>query len=871
MSGWWATWRLALRLGWRDAWRNRARSAIALTMLVLPIVAVTAADVLLRTATVDSGEALRREMGDVAAARVIAGADPVELATNGADDAYAYADGDGRASHATAADLTAVLGKRETTPLDSGTVTVATAAGRSYALGMAVDGRAPLAHGLLWLTAGRWPQRADEVTVNGYLAAGGRGPGTRLTLFVGRRKVVRTIVGVAESGLRRESAVVTGLPGALPWNGSPATGWLVGGAPVTLTQVMALSDRLNVGALSRMVMLHPPPELRQADSGEFAGIQAAFAAVAGLIAVMMLLQVVLLAGPAFAVGARKQSRSLALMAASGSTPGQSRRVVLGYAVVVGVVAAVVGVVAGVTVAWLAEPALQRHSSEWLGPFDVRPRELGLIAAAGVVSALLAALVPAWIVARQDVVAVLAGRRGEGRPSSRLPVVGVALLGIGVAMAVLGVGDTGLDGAYLIALSTLPTTLGIVLVAPLAVVLVARLGARLPLPLRFAVRDAARHRTRTVPAVAAVAATVGGVIAFGIGVTSDDAANRAHYEPALPVGQATIESSGALDVAAVRAAVATYAPHATLTPAEVASASPRTSVSLVLRAPAGSPISLDWGSRPDSAPFDVGDDPGLTTALPPDQIAQARGVLARGGVVIYAGQGVRGDRATITVRTRRPGHQVETSGPVTVPALYLAGSGAFRGVGMLSTELARRLGLVTKTGSLQITGGIPSAAETRLAQALNALPHRPTLYVERGYQRPGSVWVIEMVLLILGAVLMVGGTLTATHLALDDARPDLATLGAVGASTRTRRLVAAAYAFTIAMIGALLGCVIGFVPGIAVTYPLTAGGWSGPSSAGHVVDVPWALVGLLVVALPLGVAGLVAVGTRSRLPMVARLS
>ena len=47
-------------------------------------------------------------------------------------------------------------------------------------------------------------------------------------------------------------------------------------------------------------------------------------AVIVLIVVMALLEVVLLAGPAFAVGARRQSRTLALMAATGGTPAQSR-------------------------------------------------------------------------------------------------------------------------------------------------------------------------------------------------------------------------------------------------------------------------------------------------------------------------------------------------------------------------------------------------------------------------------------------------------------------------------------------------------------------------------------------------------------------
>ncbi len=58
-----------------------------------------------------------------------------------------------------------------------------------------------------------------------------------------------------------------------------------------------------------------------------------------LVVVMALLEVVLLAGPAFAVIARRMQRSLALMAATGATPPQARRVVLASGVVLGVAGA----------------------------------------------------------------------------------------------------------------------------------------------------------------------------------------------------------------------------------------------------------------------------------------------------------------------------------------------------------------------------------------------------------------------------------------------------------------------------------------------------------------------------------------------------
>jgi putative ABC transport system permease protein len=59
----------------------------------------------------------------------------------------------------------------------------------------------------------------------------------------------------------------------------------------------------------------------------------------------------------------------------------------------------------------------------------------------------------------------------------------------------------------------------------------------------------------------------------------------------------------------------------------------------------------------------------------------------------------------------------------------------------------------------------------------------------------------LVLGALGGLLMLSGTLTATFLALSDARPDLAALSAVGAAPRTRRVVAAAYALVVGLVAA----------------------------------------------------------------------
>ena len=109
---------------------------------------------------------------------------------------------------------------------------------------------------------------------------------------------------------------------------------------------------------------------------------------------------------------------------------------------------------------------------------------------------------------------------------------------GIAGAAFGALQSS-GGELLIAISAILSVLGMVLLTPLVLGMLGRVARLLPLPARFAVRDAARHRSRTAPAVAAVAATVAGVVALGIGGMSDAAQNRAMYSPTAPDGVGVI--------------------------------------------------------------------------------------------------------------------------------------------------------------------------------------------------------------------------------------------------------------------------------------------------------------------------------------------
>jgi putative ABC transport system permease protein len=166
--------------------------------------------------------------------------------------------------------------------------------------------------------------------------------------------------------------------------------------------------------------------------------------------------------------------------------------------------------------------------------------------------------------------------------------------------------------------------------------------------------------------------------------------------------------------------------------------------------------------------------------------------------------------------------------------------------------------------------VTKATENRLEETLSGMAPYVEVYTERGFVNDMSLPLLGLA--IIGGLAVLIGTLTATGLALADSRPDLATLAAVGARPRTRRVMASAQALVIGLLGAVTGVLVGLVPGIAVTWPLTSTSWTsgGQDSHGPIIAVPWALLLGIGVAVPV-IAALFAGGVvRSRLPLTRRL-
>ncbi|TNH29950.1 FtsX-like permease family protein [Micromonospora orduensis] len=259
----------------------------------------------------------------------------------------------------------------------------------------------------------------------------------------------------------------------------PPSAWLVDApTPVGWDQV----GRLNAEGLlviSRAVLLDPPPVQHTSPSE----VDARSVGISVLLGGLSAMQIVLLAGPAFAIGARRRQRDLALVAANGGSPAHLRRIVLADGVVLGLIGAVIGILLGAILAVAGRPLVEEHLAQARGG-GYRFFPLALLAVAGlaVLTGVVAALVPAIVAARQNVVVALTGRRGATRSRRRWVAVGLVLAAGGsgaVAYAAVQVSTNLLLAGLML------TQLGLVLCTPALVGLLARLGQHLPLTPRIA--------------------------------------------------------------------------------------------------------------------------------------------------------------------------------------------------------------------------------------------------------------------------------------------------------------------------------------------------------------------------------------------------
>jgi len=898
---------VAIRIARRDARRYKWRSALIVTMVGLPVLLLTGGITLIATNDVSLAESVPRVMGS-AQARVYGGAEPGRRQIQSPNGRFNGSTPGGPAvltvpgfapeSAWTGTKIERLTAGRVIRTLDAWTrVTLEDRRPSVEVLG--IDARDRLARGMTELDSGRWASTPSEVVVTkAGIASGLPSGGTLTTTGPDGKSRQLAVVGVA-TGYTGEGQLpfLVALPDLVRAISDPqrmSVAFLIERAdPVTWSDVRRMND-YGLLIQSREVFLNPPPvaELDAQIRQSYASGQSQSDLVLLLAAVGLFIETTLLAGPAFAVSAARQRRSLALAASNGAEARQLRRYVLGQAVVLGVLAAAIAVVAGVLLSMVGLTWWQAgHADFVVGPFEVSwPRVVGVFICA-VLASVIAALLPAKGVARLDIVSVLAG------------VAVMVLSGMGLIWAVATGGEGGGLGVreYLMVVGAIGLVLGCLMVIPALLSLVGRLGTRLALPLRLAARDTARQRGRSTPAVAAIMAAVAALTALSIGAASNNRENMAAYQPERPMGTGSITFNGQeSDEGSVRAVLDRFAPQLEVERvAYVASgvgddvATAKGSISWVSVAPPSCTESqiLGFYEATESGVSVAGAGScvllGQQTSVEVGNIAQLsasvplstsqRSALEGGGILVTDRTLVQGGQvgyvAGTVARRSTPSTRYAITQRVHLPAVVVdplvwGRSHAQMSGSWILPETAARLGWPVRVQQLTLTsptGTITPEVERAVADRLG---DGYRTYVERGYQDPS--WLILLIAFSVTGLLVLIASLISTALSLAESQNDMATLAAVGATRHTRRGIAASQALVVAAAGSLLGVAVGLVPGIASTWPLTVR-YTSPQHTGPTIEIPWLPLLGIVVVVPLLAGALAWLAVRRHPQMTRRLA
>ncbi|MER8042817.1 ABC transporter permease [Streptomyces sp. NPDC094032] len=945
MNTWLHSWRAAIRIARRDAWRSKGRSFLVLAMIALPILGVSAFDVTLRSSELTAAQKMERSIGAADARFKDAHVSGVPIYQDPTGEQHTpVKDYENEPWPDGGTDVRKALPAGATVLTDTyGNAKLTTTHGLLQTEVRELKAADPVARGIMRLQEGSFPEKDDEVAATThFLETSGLTVGSTLTA----RGFDRTyrITGSYELPNDLKTDQVNALPGAFlaPYAQAvekagmqapdTSTTYLVrkpGG--FTWNMVQAINTK-GVVVVSRAVALAPPADAevplfqkegwRNYDTS-LAGDAAALAAV-GTVVGLAMLEICLLAGPAFAVGARRSRRQLGLVGANGGARSHIRAIVLSGGLVIGVAAAVVGTVLALVLTFALRPVLEDVMGQRFGGFTIRPLELLGIAGLAVLTGLLAAIVPAVTASRQTVLASLTGRRGVRRGSRVLPLIGLGAVLLGAVVALYG--SVVSDQFIIVAGGSAIAELGVVAMTPALVGLFGRAGRWLPLSPRLALRDAVRNRGRTAPAVAAVLAAVAGTVAVSTYAASRDAQGLAEYQARLPHGvvAALVVEEGGRDAPTVREAVQRTFP-----------VDLRADVS---RIAVGKPGCEPWGGGKGCGRFEVvvpkanecplwafsadGSDPAekftkeqrreISTKDWRCQASRGNGVYVEGGLLVADAQvltilGIddpgaakaladgkvvsflktQVDQKTGTLGiklvkdTEAADAAAQKNQPVpgevrNLPAYQVPGNPLSYGVqSILSPAAAKAAGLTTvPMGAYFTTDRLPDSEQRqKLDSEIAKLGSSVDLTLEEGYVSKNSL--VLLALTVFAGLVTIGAAGIATGLAQADAEADLKTLAAVGAPPRVRRTLSGFQCGVVAAMGVVLGSAAGVLPAIGLRLTeereqiryyqeSLENGWGGADAPPYVpIVVPWETLAALLVAVPLGAALLAALVTRSR--------
>jgi putative ABC transport system permease protein len=589
--------------------------------------------------------------------------------------------------------------------------------------------------------------------------------------------------------------------------------------------------------------------------------------IAAAVLGMLLIALVGIGG--FTVLAQRRLRAIGMLAAQGATERHIRLVVRANGAATGIVGAVAGFVLGF-LAWLAyRPYAERSAHHVMGVLQLPWTVIGISMALAVIATYFAASRPAKVIAGIPIVAALAGRPPTPKKTRHLAagvgtafLVGAFLL-LGAAGAVapataVGSGDGSQHAQLLeVILGLLALAAAIVLLAPACLAVLAAAGRRSPISVRLALRDLARYRARSGPALAAISLST--LIAVIICVASTARLGNALDDagPNLTSSQLIVYAPAAPSVVPSQKGLGGQSPTAPVSMSrarqvagEIAADLGTTSMitlestsACLLRAAAG----RTWSGA-------------IYVATP--QLLSAFGIsqsqVNPGADILTSRPGI--STMSLMQLTQQPpctssGNQYPcppgsciASPPIQEVSQLPSGTSAPNTVITEHAITALRLQSSTTTTGWLITApaGLTAAQVTR-AQQLAA--GASGMSVESRNSIPTLAQIIDAAT-VFGIVLALGILAMSVGLVRSEAARDLRTLTATGAAPSTRRTITAATAGALASIGAVIGIIGGYLAAIGFFRSNQLDGLSSLSSI-PVTNLLVILVGMPVAATVIG--------------------
>jgi len=796
--------RAVTRIAWRGIRRSRGRSALIVLLVLLPVAAMAAAIMLITTVSPTAEETVTNRMG-VADYEVQPG-------------------GDG----GTTDELVAMLPRGAQVEPWSYDVLRLVLPGRMSSVSarsMDLDG---LARGMLAILDGHQPHTQQEVAVNADLARlAAVGIGDRIEL---EGWGTPTVVGFVEDPFQISGPLVL--------------------LDASVAREMGNGDRS--GATTQWLLSVPEGALDGApwvdDSVEcmtsacsFQGYSRAWASRSSadpspgvlVLGGLALVEAVLIAAAAFAVGVRRRQRELGLLAAAGAERRHLAGTVLGEGALLGGIAGVLGVALGVVVNVAMSPWLDEAFNRRVGPVELNAAYLALAGVIGLLACVLAAAVPARAAARIPVLLALSGRRPPLSPAGRLLAAGLVTVVLGVLLTSAGAtirlsdptGSSNTLSTVFLLIGAISAVVGFGAAGPWLIEKLERFGLRLPPSPRIALRDTARARSRNGPIVTAILAAFAATVAVSAYFASRDAQTAAQWQPWARADQLVITGVGAA-IAGPQAAAALGALAAAPVPQLVTSSDNESIVQIV-----------DWTAAVDDeflASEPTVGDAELLRALGAESAAPA---LARGEIVLLLGEARDVTEATVITHDEDGEMVDEATFPATVVATGLVFSGVTDAV--MSPATAERLGL-SAAHSSQYVIRLPRpviAADVALAAGFAA--QQPVTFADAALGPTPPDMLFRVVLIVFSLMFALSVTGIAVALGEAESRADQRTLLAIGADPGMRRRIAAARAGVLALMAGVLAVPAGLLP---------AWGLVGSNGAPFAVPIPEVIAAVLILPL-----------------------